>query len=95
MICLTRPRRKNGTVFNLNAPEKAAKVLKVVVTDPAVEKVSTVAVAEVKVEEWDTVTEGALNKIIIFLQNHDYKKTVPAPGQSFFVYFYTSKINLE
>jgi hypothetical protein len=80
---------------NQIAPEKAAKVLEVVVTDPATEKVSTVAVAEVKVEEWDTVTEGALNKIIIFLQNHDYKKTVPAPGQSFFVYFYTSDINLE
>jgi hypothetical protein len=63
--------------------------------DQVTEKVSIEVVAEVKVEEWDTVTEGALNKIIIFLQNHDYNKTVPAPGQSFFVYFYTSKINLE
>lgn len=95
MICLTRHRRKNGTASNQIAPEKAAKDLEVMATVPATEKVSTEAVAEGKVEAWDIVTEGVLDKIIIFLQNHDYKKTVPAPGQSFFVYFYTSKINLE
>lgn len=95
MICLTKLKRKNGTALNQIAPAKVARDLEVMVLDPVTEKVSTVVVAEVKVEEWDTVTEGALNKIIIFLQNHDYKKTVPAPGQSFFVYFYTSDINLE